>query len=243
MKVYPVLASVLKSLFGYFVQSVDGVENLPPQGAFVLAANHASHLDQFLLLSQIIPLLDRKVHAVADKKTWFETSKLKSLIARYFEAIPIERGGGTSDGMLPILERLAAGGIVLLYPEGTRSLTGHLQRAKTGVARVALAAGAPVVPVGLVGTFDLLPKNQRWPDWSKRKSVRIRIGSPLNFDSLKARDEDASPGVYRRVTDQVMQEIAKLVGQPYQFGKPGPKEILETSAQVRDRFGRGSIDA
>ena len=240
MKVYPFLGSFLKSLFGYFVHSVEGIENLP-EGAFILAANHASHLDQFLLLSQIIPRIDRKVHVVADKHKWFETSKFRGVIARYFEAIPLERGGDTSDGMRLILERLEAGGIVLLYPEGTRTPTGRLQRAKTGLGRVALTAGVPVVPVGLIGTFDLLPRNRRLPDMAKRKSVRIRIGQPLSFASLGARNEDASPGIYRRVADQVMLRIAALVGQPYPFAKQREQAAPSTSGWASRRLGPPSL--
>jgi 1-acyl-sn-glycerol-3-phosphate acyltransferase len=228
MKVYPFLGSFLKSLFGYFVHSIEGIEHLPREGAFILAANHASHLDQFLLLSQVIPRIDRKVHVVADKHKWFESSKFRGAIARFFEAIPLERGGDTSDGMRLILERLEAGGIVLLYPEGTRTPTGNLQRAKTGIARMALTAGVPVVPVGLVGTFDLLPRNRRLPDMAKRKSVYIRLGQPISFASLPARNEDASPGLYRRVTDQIMLRIAELVGQPYRFARQ-PEQAAATA--------------
>jgi 1-acyl-sn-glycerol-3-phosphate acyltransferase len=234
MKVYPVLGTTLKALFGYFVHSAEGFENLPSEGSFILAANHASHLDQFILLSQIIPTIGRKVHVVADKRKWFETSKFRAAIARYFEAIPLERGGDASDGMRLILERLESGGIVLLYPEGTRSPSGRLQRAKTGIARLALTAGVPVVPVGLIGTFDLLPKNRRLPDLGKRKSVRMRIGLPISFDSLKERNEDASPGLYRRVADQVMVGIADLVGQPYPFARQAatPSAVAKASRRV-----------
>jgi 1-acyl-sn-glycerol-3-phosphate acyltransferase len=240
MKVYPVLGTMLKSLFGYFVHSIEGLENLP-EGAFILAANHASHLDQFLLLSQIIPRIDRKVHVVADKRKWFETSKLRGAIARYFEAIPLERGGDSSDGMRLILERLEAGGIVLLYPEGTRTPTGKLQRAKTGVARIALTAGVPVVPVGLIGTFDLLPRNRRLPDMAKRKSVHIRIGQPISFAALQARNEDASPGIYCRVADQVMLGIAELVGLPYPFAKQRENGTSSAAARAALRLGPPSL--
>ncbi len=235
MKVYPFLGGALQSLFGYFVHSLEGLENLPKEGACILAANHASHLDQFLLLSQVIPRIQRKVHVVADKRKWFETSWFRSAIARYFEAIPLERGGDTSDGIRLILERLEAGGIVLIYPEGTRTPTGKLQRAKTGIARMALTASVPVVPVGLVGTFDLLPRNQRLPDLGKRKSVRLRIGKPISFDSLKARNEDASPGIYRRVADQVMLRIAELCGQPYPFAHE--RESVAPPARTAPRLG------
>ena len=240
MKVYPFLGSFLKSLFGYFVRSIEGIENLPPEGAYILAANHASHLDQFLLLSQIVPRLDRKVHVVADKHKWFETSRFRGAIARFFEAIPLERGGDTSDGMRLILERLEAGGIVLLYPEGTRTPTGRLQRAKTGIGRVALTSGVPVVPVGLVGTFDLLPRNRSLPDMGKRTSVDIRIGQPISFASLGARNEDASPGIYRRVSDQVMLGIAALVGQPYPFARQ-PEAAPSASAWTALRVGPPSL--
>jgi 1-acyl-sn-glycerol-3-phosphate acyltransferase len=140
-----------------------------------------------------------------------------------------------------ILERLEAGGIVLLYPEGTRTPTGRLQRAKTGIARMALTADVPVVPVGLTGTFDLLPRNRSLPDMGKRKSVCIRIGQPLSFASLGARNEDASPGIYRRVADQVMLGIAALVGQPYPYAKQPEPAAPSTPAWAALRSGPPSL--
>ncbi len=102
--------------------------------------------------------------------------------------------------------------IIAIYPEGTRTLTGKLQKAKTGVARLALAARVPVVPIGLIGTFEIMPKGQNYPNL---KRATVNIGRLMYFDKYYGKENDKK--TLRLVTTKIMKEIAKLSGQRYEF--------------------------
>ena len=107
---------------------------------------------------------------------------------------------------------LTQGKIIGIYPEGTRTLDGKLQRGKTGAARLALAAKVPIVPVGLIGTFEILPKGKNIP---KLKRAIVNIGKPIYFDKYYGKENDKK--TIRLVTTKVMKEIAKLCKKKYGF--------------------------
>ena len=107
-------------------------------------------------------------------------------------------------------------------------MTGQLGRGKTGVARLALTTGAPVVPVGLIGTFDLLPKNRPIPGFAGRKSITITIGEPIDIEALPAGTtlETVDVEHLRGITNRIMHAIAKLIGQSYEHDKPSTSQGL-----------------
>ena len=190
----------------YFDVEAYGAEVVPSEGAAILAANHLSALD-----SAFVPLvIPRKVTYVA-KAEYFD--KWYSRI--FFKAwgqIPIDRSGGkASEGALiaarQVLER---GELFGIYPEGTRSPDGRLYKGHTGVARLALATGAPVIPIGIRGSREVMPKGARFP---KRGRVEIRFGQPLRYskDSLSVPEKVA----LRLITDEIMYAIQQLSGQEY----------------------------
>lgn len=126
--------------------------------------------------------------------------------------VPLDRGGAeAADAALRRgREILAAGGVLGIYPEGTRSPDGRLHRGKTGVARLAIASGAPVVPVGVAGTIEIQPLGAPFP---RRGRVDVRIGPPLDFSTFAARGNDRV--TLRAITDQIMAELQRLSGAEY----------------------------
>jgi len=189
-----------------------GVKNVPRHGPVILASNHLSFSDHFFG-----PLpLPRKVIFLA-KSEYFTGRGLKGLISKAFFTgvgqIPIDRGGGEASerAIRTGLRVLAAGHVLGIYPEGTRSPDGRLYRGKTGVARLAIESGAPVVPCAMIDTFQFQPPSTIWPDPRVRPGVRF--GEPLDFSRYRGQQADGV--LLRTVTDEVMQAIAKLSGQEY----------------------------
>ena len=188
---------------------VVGRENIPATGPLILASNHLSFID-----SIIIPLAvsGRRVVFLAKADYW-EGRSLASLprrlFFRTFDAVPVQRAQqrdaqASLDLALQVLERGDAFGI---YPEGTRSRDGRLYRGRTGVGWLSLAAGAPVVPVGLVGTDRVQPVGSNVP---RVHRVRVAFGAPVRPESYA----DLPPGRARReITDAVMDAVAAMSGQ------------------------------
>jgi 1-acyl-sn-glycerol-3-phosphate acyltransferase len=191
----------------FFKIRVEGREHIPERGPAILASNHISFCDSFFL-----PLvLPRRVRYVA-KAEYFDNWK----VAWFFRAnghIPIRRGEGADwkRAMDAAAGALDAGELFGIYPEGTRSKDGRLYRGHTGVAMLALRTGAPVVPIGFIGTDKAQPVGSKmiWPF----KAITIRIGPPLE---LKAPEGQRSgQRALRAMTDSVMTEIQRLSGQEY----------------------------
>jgi 1-acyl-sn-glycerol-3-phosphate acyltransferase len=183
---------------------VEGKGNVPRSGPVIFASNHLSFID-----SIAIPVAaPRPVHFLA-KASYFESG-----LSRWFftaiGAIPVQRGAGQAalDALDQQRTLLEEGSAVALYPEGTRSLDGRLYKGRTGVAFLALQTGAPVVPVGLIGTDDVMPVGAKMP--SLRHRITVRFGEPLDL----AHHGPASSGKARRLaTDEIMAAIHALSGQ------------------------------
>ncbi|MGW9173458.1 lysophospholipid acyltransferase family protein [Streptomyces decoyicus] len=192
---------------------VEGIENIPAEGPAILASNHLSFSDSFFLPA----VLDRKITFIA-KSEYFTSPGVKGrLTAAFFKGVgqlPVDRSGGRGAGEAAIksgIEVLERGELFGIYPEGTRSPDGRLYRGKPGgLARVALATGAPVIPVAMIDTEKVQPPGKVVP-----KMIRpgIRIGKPLDFARYQGMEGDRF--ILRSVTDEVMYEIMKLSGQEY----------------------------
>lgn len=203
---YWILRMILTPLLrGAFRVQVDGKANLPRRGPVIVAANHVSFIDSLFL-----PLvIGRRVTFLA-KAEYFDNPRV-AWFFRMAGQIPIRReGGSASDRALAAgREVLDGGGVLAIYPEGTRSPDGRLHRGRTGVARVALASGAPVVPVGLLGTAEVQPVGAMVP--RPFRSVRVRIGAPMRWPELAGRADERE--VLRDVTDDIVDAIGALTGQ------------------------------
>jgi 1-acyl-sn-glycerol-3-phosphate acyltransferase len=207
---YPVVNAVLPPLFkAVWRPDVEGLEHIPAHGPLILASNHLSFADS-IVIPVVVP---RKVVFMA-KEDYFTGPGIKGrAIKAWFEGldmIPVDRDDSRSavaalDVALEVLRRGEAFGV---YPEGTRSRDGRLYRGRTGVAQLALVSGAPIVPVGLIGTERLQPVGTTVPRLVK---VRVRFGAPLE---VAGQYDGVPPGKARReITDRVMGEIQQLSGQ------------------------------
>ena len=185
---------------------MEGVENIPTSGPAILAANHLSFLDSIFLPAS----LDRPVYYLG-KSDYF--SGWQRLFFENVGVMPVARQGGDAGeaSLRKGEEVLKSGRLLGIYPEGTRSPDGRLYRGKTGPARLALRTGAPIIPVGLIGTNDVLPVDAKFPRMAK---VGIRIGRPLNL-AERYRDQSDDRFALRSATDELMYELMMLTGQEY----------------------------
>lgn len=193
-----------------WVKKVSGGENLPEEGAAILAANHASYADHLIIGAYVATKVDRQVHFLA-KKEHFDNFFKKSW-HEYVGSIQLDREKKGKEALRLALRALKEGKIIGIHPEGTRTLTGKLQQGKTGVARLALKAKAPVIPIGLIGTFEMLPKGKYIP---KFKRAIMNIGKPMAFE--KYYGKNINKKMLREVTTAIMKEIARLSKQEYNF--------------------------
>jgi 1-acyl-sn-glycerol-3-phosphate acyltransferase len=203
-----ILSPILRLLFR---PRVEGLENIPEEGAAILASNHLSFSDSIFL-----PLVVSRRITFLAKSDYFKGRGLKGrLKAGFFKGVgqlPVDRSGGrASQAALETgLRVLSEGKLLGIYPEGTRSPDGRLYRGKTGVARMALEAGVPVIPCAMVNTYEIQPPGQVVP---KIMPVVIRIGRPLDFSRYQGLADDRF--VLRSMTDEIMYELMLLSGQEY----------------------------
>ena len=205
---YWVLKAILTPVLRFFFRvRAEGLEHLPAEGPAILASNHLSFSDSIFL-----PMVLRRRITFVAKAEYFEDRKT-AWIFRALGQIPIKRGSGSAAhrALASAREVLAAGGLFGIYPEGTRSPDGRLYRGHTGLARLALQTGAPVIPVAMIGTREAQPIGQAIPNLFM--PITIRIGKPLDFTRYKDRADD--PMVLRQITDEVMFDIRELSGQQY----------------------------
>jgi len=202
------LGPILRILFRPWV---DGEENIPEDGAAIFASNHLSFSDSIFL-----PLVVPRRMTFLAKADYFTGVGLKGrLTAAFFKGVgqvPVDRSGGkASEAALNSgLRILRRGELLGLYPEGTRSPDGRLYKGKTGVARMALEAGVPVIPVAMIDTDKAQPTGKVIP---KVMRVGVRIGKPLDFSRYKGMEDDRF--VLRSITDEVMYALMELSGQEY----------------------------
>lgn len=188
---------------------VIGLENVPRSGPLILASNHRSFID-----SVVIPAVaPRPVNFLA-KSDYFEGRGIKGRLVKEwfvtFGAMPVDRDDSRAAiaSLDTALGVLAEGGAFGIYPEGTRSRDGRLYRGRTGVAQLALTSGAPIVPVGLIGTDRLQPVGSNRP---RLVRITVKFGEPID---VRGRYDGVPPGKARReITDAVMDAIQKLTGQ------------------------------
>lgn len=196
-----------------------GLNHVPAAGPVILASNHLSFVD-----SVVIPMVIPRQVRIFAKREYFEGPGIRGRLTRtWFEFlghIPVDRGTHrpATAALETALEMLAAGEAFAIYPEGTRSRDGRLYRGRTGVGWLALASGAPVVPVALTGTDKIQPVGTRW---LRVHRITVRFGVPMDFSAY------ADPGSARSrrvVTDEVMRAIGELSGQERagQYNEPPP---------------------
>lgn len=188
-----------------FRVKVVGRKNIPRKGAAILASNHLSALDHVVL-----PMATRRPIVNISKVEHFQSSRLKAWFFRKISIIPVQRGKGDTAAMDAARKALGEGRLFCIYPEGTRSRDGKLHKGHTGVARLALEMRVPVIPCGMIGTYEAKPKGGKTRYFTKTAAI---IGPPLHFDQYWGMHGDKE--VCRKVTDEIMHAIARVSGQEY----------------------------
>jgi 1-acyl-sn-glycerol-3-phosphate acyltransferase len=180
-------------------------ERVPPTGPVILAANHTSFLDPPLVGSA----LPRAINYLA-RESLFRFPVMGAIL-RSWNAVPVDRDGGGARGLRQILDRLLAGGAIILFPEGTRSRDGNLQPARSGVGLTVIKSTAPVVPVRVFGTYEAYGRHHKFP---RPHRVAVKYGEPLDFTALRAEaktcPKDRLKQIYQEVADQIMAAIGRL---------------------------------
>ncbi|MFD3451431.1 lysophospholipid acyltransferase family protein [Streptomyces sp. NPDC058691] len=205
---YVLLGPLLRLLFR---PRIEGMENIPEEGAAIVAGNHLSFSDHFLMPA----ILPRRITFLA-KAEYFTGPGVKGrLTAAFFRSagqIPVDRSGGKAgeSAIREGLKVLARDELLGIYPEGTRSHDGRLYKGKVGVATMALRAKVKVIPCAMIGTYEIQPAGRRLP---RIKPVTIRFGEPLEFSRFEGMDHERF--VVRSVTDEIMYAILELSGQEY----------------------------
>ncbi|PSL00109.1 1-acyl-sn-glycerol-3-phosphate acyltransferase [Murinocardiopsis flavida] len=228
-----VIAPVTRALWPI---EVEGVEHVPASGPVILACNHLSNIDP-LFIGVVTP---REVAFIAKRELFAEGNLAQRLFTRALRAIgqlSVDRRPGQSsqEAMDDSLAALKGGQVFGIFPEGTRSPDGRLHRGQTGLAWLALTAGAPVVPMALTGTSRILPSGRRIP---ALRRVGVRFGAPVDLSPWQG--EAAKARSRRAATDEVMAAIQKLSGQEQvpRFAS-SVKAELNAAAADRARPGRG----
>ncbi|MFJ1653062.1 lysophospholipid acyltransferase family protein [Streptomyces sp. NPDC088337] len=203
-----VLGPIMRLMFR---PQVEGAERIPGDGPVILAGNHLTFID-----SMILPLVCNRQVCFIGKDEYVTGKGFKGrLMAWFFTGvgmIPVDRDGGRGGVAALMTGRrvLEEGRMFGIYPEGTRSPDGRLYRGRTGIARLTLMTGAPVVPFAMIGTDKLQPGGTGLP---RPGRVTVRFGEPMEFSRYEGMDRDRY--VLRAVTDSVMAEVMRLSGQEY----------------------------
>jgi 1-acyl-sn-glycerol-3-phosphate acyltransferase len=209
---YSILKSILEPTLGVlFRPEVEGLEHVPDEGPAIIASNHLSFSDSIFM-----PLVvSRRVTFLA-KSEYFTGKGIKgrttATLFRALGQVPVDRSGGKAgeEALTTGLEILEQGDLLAIYPEGTRSPDGRLYRGRTGIARLALESGVPVIPVAMVNTDKIQPPGKVLP---KIMRVGIKFGEPLNFERYEGMSQDRF--VLRSITDEIMYSLMEMGGQEY----------------------------
>jgi 1-acyl-sn-glycerol-3-phosphate acyltransferase len=223
------LGPVLRAVYRPWVE---GAEHVPATGPAIIAGNHLTVVD-----SLFMPLvIERRVTFLA-KSEYFTERGIKGWFKRTFFGgtgnVPVDRSGGkASEAALQTgLKVLDRGELLGIYPEGTRSPDGRLYRGRTGVARMALEARVRVVPVAMIGTFEMQPPGRVIP---KVRRPGVRFGKPLDFSRYYGMETDRY--VLRAVTDEIVYALMQLSGQEYVdiYATRAKQEITEAKKREKD---------
>jgi 1-acyl-sn-glycerol-3-phosphate acyltransferase len=202
------LGPLLKVVFRPWAE---GLENIPHDGPAIVAANHLSYSDWLFM-----PLVSPRRLTFVAKAEYFEAPGFTGWLKKTFFSgtgqVPIDRtsGAAASGALKTQLRLLSEGHVCGIFPEGTRSHDGRLYKGRTGVARLALLSGVPVIPVGVINTNVIAPPGKKL---GRITRPGVRFGKPLDFSRYAGMQDDRY--ILRAVTDEIMYEIMELTGEEY----------------------------
>lgn len=212
--------SLIKKIIGpivrrLWIEEIEGLHNIPSEGPVIIASNHESYFD-FICFTAAAP---RKIHYMAAEK-FFDKTLWKQLMQLTGQIKVDRRHPDKSKVFQQVFSALKQGRMIGIFPEGTRSPDGKLLKAFTGVAKIALKAKVPVVPVGMIGTYEIMSRHDKRP---RIKKAKIKIGEPLHF--LDFHDLEHKEHHFREITDKIMLKIAELTGEEYAHIELGEEQI------------------
>jgi len=187
-----------------WVGKVEGIENIPKKGGFILASNHESYFD-FITLYAVVP---RRIYFLAGEV--FFQKKQWSWLMKLTKQIKVDRN--SEDKSLSIneaLKHLRMGHLIGIFPEGTRSSDGKLQKAYNGAVKMSLKASVPIIPIGIIGTLEIMSRHDRFP---KFKKCVINFGKPIVYKKSDSYEEK-----YTNLTKDLMVKIGNLCGEIYNY--------------------------
>ena len=203
-------------IFRLWLRKVNGLENIPRDGPFIMAANHTSYYETLLLPCIIIKVLNKKMHAWVNERYW------NSPVAKFFldlwKCIPVYLGKEknlkekNNAAFQSALVYLKNGEIMMIFPEGRRSTDGKLQKSYPGAAKLALLSKVPVLPIGVIGSGKVLPKGKIFPRFAR---CEVSIGKPMYFK--KYYNKKINDRVLESATRDIMKQIGKMIGQKYNY--------------------------
>ncbi|MBU4227569.1 1-acyl-sn-glycerol-3-phosphate acyltransferase [bacterium] len=190
---------LLKIFWG---MKVKGAENIPKNGAVIIASNHVSSFDPFVLAASI----DREIYFISKKEAF------KSVLGRYLftnlNAFPVDRENVDVLAFKKALKILQEGKILGIFPEGTRSLNGELQELKLGVIKIAMKTGVPVLPVGIIGTYQICPQGKKIPILFKHKII-ANYGTPQIFQKMQSKNKEYQDESLNLLSEKI-KELSKI---------------------------------
>ena len=214
--IYPLSQLTIGLLIRLFIKKVYGKQNVIKDKPFIIACNHSSYLDDFAVPKVIIPISNKKVHFYS-KSDYYNNYFIRKFL-EYHGCIPIYSKKNKNYKKLnkkafkTALMYLRKNEIIGIFPEGTRSIDGKLQKAKPGVANLAITSKVPILPIGIIGSHKILPKGKYLPRFRR---CEINIGRPMYLN--KYHNKKVTKTLLRKITNEVMKEIAKLCKQEYNY--------------------------
>jgi len=216
--VYPIAKHTIVPLVrSLWIKKINGLNNLPKDKPFIFAGNHGSFLDDLILPVVIIPHINKLAHIYCNDS--FFKNPISGSFIRWGRVIPIrvykskDQKKINKEAFRLAKNYLKKGEPVGIFPEGHRSKDGKLQKARSGVAALALKAKVPVIPIGTIGTFKIWPKGIPLPNLNK---CTVNIGKPIYFDKFYGKENNQK--ILKDITTVIMKKIAKLNKQKYNHG-------------------------
>jgi len=214
--IYSISKLVIPPVYRLWIRKVEGLENIPKDRAFILAGNHTSYFDVLLLPSIILLKSNVKMHALTNSYYW--NNSITGFFLKKWECIPVyvnnekNAKGKNKKALEKALEYLKNNEVMMIFPEGKRSHDGKLQKAYTGIAKLALKAKVPVLPCGIIGSNKVMPKGAAFPRFVR---CEVNIGNPMHFE--KYYNKKLTKKMLDDITRSIMKEIAKLSKQEYNY--------------------------
>ena len=205
---------ITKISWSIFINRATGLENIPRNKGFIIAANHTSYMDIWIL-AVVFYLKEKNIVRFIAKKILTKDAHVKTLIRLFGPlTVPIYFDSNTSKEELfeEATKTLKKGQIIGIFPEGERNTAAEIRKGKTGMTRLAIISKSPIVPIGINGTYEIMPKKNT-PKF--KKIVTLNIGKPIYLN--KYYNKKITKKLLRNINDEIMKEIAKLAGRRYSY--------------------------